>query len=94
MRERPSRLRGRPTSTTRPWTSSPNAPKFRSILTAIESAHAFFGARRYDASSIPRGATSHPGLREGRDKDMPILQRTLLKDLRRMTQSARKRSTR
>jgi tryptophan synthase beta chain len=49
------------------------------ILPAIESAHAFFGARRY--------AQSHPGTRiligcSGRgDKDMPILQRTLLKEL-------------
>ncbi len=49
------------------------------ILAAIETAHAFAGARRY--------AASHPGARiligcSGRgDKDMPILQRTLLKDL-------------
>jgi tryptophan synthase beta chain len=47
------------------------------ILPAIESAHAFFGARRY--------AQSHPGARiligcSGRgDKDMSILQRTVLK---------------
>jgi tryptophan synthase beta chain len=53
--------------------------RFEGILTAIESAHAFFGARRY--------AATHPGARiligcSGRgDKDMPILQRTLLKDL-------------
>src|ERR1700736_2457902 len=53
--------------------------KFEGILPAIESAHAFFGARRY--------AQSHPGTRiligcSGRgDKDMPILLRTLLKDL-------------
>ncbi len=53
--------------------------KFEGILPAIESAHAFFGARRY--------AQTHPGSRiligcSGRgDKDMPILQRTLLKDL-------------
>src|SRR6202142_1878126 len=53
--------------------------KFEGILPAIESAHAFFGARRY--------AQAHPGARiligcSGRgDKDMPILQRTLLKDL-------------
>jgi tryptophan synthase beta chain len=52
--------------------------KFEGILPAIESAHAFFGARRY--------AQTHPGARiligcSGRgDKDMPILQRTLLKD--------------
>ena len=50
------------------------------ILPAIETAHAFFGARRY--------AATHPGARilvgcSGRgDKDMPILQRTLLRDLR------------
>jgi tryptophan synthase beta chain len=50
------------------------------ILPAIESAHAFFGARRY--------ANGHPGARiligcSGRgDKDMPILERTLLKDLK------------
>jgi tryptophan synthase beta chain len=53
--------------------------KFEGILPAIESAHAFFGARRY--------AQVHPGTRiligcSGRgDKDMSILQRTLLKDL-------------
>jgi tryptophan synthase beta chain len=53
--------------------------KFEGILPAIESAHAFFGARRY--------AQAHPGARiliccSGRgDKDMPILLRTLLKDL-------------
>jgi tryptophan synthase beta chain len=53
--------------------------KFEGILPAIESAHAFSGARRY--------AAAHPGARiligcSGRgDKDMPILQRTLLKDL-------------
>jgi tryptophan synthase beta chain len=52
--------------------------KFEGILPAIESAHALFGARRY--------AQTHPGTRiligcSGRgDKDMPILQRTLLKD--------------
>jgi len=51
--------------------------KFEGILPAIESAHAFAGARRY--------AHAHPGTRiligcSGRgDKDMPILQRTLLK---------------
>jgi tryptophan synthase beta chain len=53
--------------------------KYEGILPAIESAHAFFGARRY--------AQAHPASRiliccSGRgDKDMPILQRTLLKDL-------------
>jgi tryptophan synthase beta chain len=52
--------------------------RFEGILPAIESAHALFGARRY--------AQGHPGARilvgcSGRgDKDMPILQRTLLKD--------------
>jgi tryptophan synthase beta chain len=51
--------------------------KYEGILPAIESAHALFGARRY--------AEMHPGARilvgcSGRgDKDMPILQRTLLK---------------
>jgi tryptophan synthase beta chain len=50
--------------------------KYEGILPAIESAHALFGARRY--------AETHPGARilvgcSGRgDKDMPILQRTLL----------------
>ena len=49
------------------------------ILIAIETAHAFVGARRY--------AAEHPGACiligcSGRgDKDMPILQRTVLKDL-------------
>ncbi len=49
------------------------------ILPAIETAHAIFGARRY--------AQAHPGARiligcSGRgDKDMPILQRTILHDL-------------
>jgi tryptophan synthase beta chain len=53
--------------------------KFEGIIPAIESAHAFAGARRY--------AQAHPGVRiligcSGRgDKDMPILLRTLLKDL-------------
>src|SRR5271154_2892943 len=52
---------------------------YEGLLPAIESAHAFFGARRY--------AQAHPGARiligcSGRgDKDMPILQRTLLKAL-------------
>jgi len=54
--------------------------RYEGILPAIESAHAFFGARRY--------AETHPGARiligcSGRgDKDMSILQHTLLKDLR------------
>ncbi len=52
--------------------------KYEGILPAIETAHAIFGARRY--------AAAHPGARiligcSGRgDKDMPILQRTVLKD--------------
>src|ERR1700736_4971850 len=52
--------------------------KYEGILPAIETAHAIFGARRY--------ARAHPGARiliccSGRgDKDMPILQRTVLKD--------------
>ena len=47
------------------------------ILSAIETAHAFVGARRY--------AATHPGSKilvclSGRgDKDMPTLQKTLLK---------------
>ena len=51
--------------------------KSEGILPAIETAHAIFGARRY--------AKSHPGSRiligcSGRgDKDMSILQRTVLK---------------
>jgi tryptophan synthase beta chain len=54
--------------------------KHEGILPAIETAHAIFGARRY--------AQAHPGARiligcSGRgDKDMPILQRTVLNDLR------------
>ncbi|MGO8828839.1 MAG: tryptophan synthase subunit beta [Steroidobacteraceae bacterium] len=51
--------------------------RFEGILPAIETAHAIFGARRY--------AQAHPGSRiligcSGRgDKDMSILQRTVLK---------------
>ncbi len=51
--------------------------KYEGILPAIETAHAIFGARRY--------AQAHPGARiliccSGRgDKDMPILQNTVLK---------------
>jgi tryptophan synthase beta chain len=54
--------------------------KAEGILPAIETAHAFVGARRF--------AAAHPGARiligcSGRgDKDMPILQRTVLKSLR------------
>jgi tryptophan synthase beta chain len=53
--------------------------KYEGILPAIETAHAIFGARRY--------AAAHPGARvlvgcSGRgDKDMPILQRTVLQAL-------------
>jgi tryptophan synthase beta chain len=53
--------------------------KHEGILPAIETAHAFAGARRF--------ARANPGARiligcSGRgDKDMPILQRTVLKDL-------------
>ena len=53
--------------------------KYEGILPAIETAHAIFGAKRY--------AQAHPGARvligcSGRgDKDLPILQRTVLKDL-------------
>jgi len=52
--------------------------RFEGILPAIETAHAIFGARRY--------AQAHPGSRiligcSGRgDKDMSILQRTVLND--------------
>ena len=54
--------------------------RYEGILPAIETAHAFFGARRY--------AGNHPGAQiligcSGRgDKDMPILQNTLLKGMR------------
>jgi len=54
--------------------------RYEGILPAIESAHAFFGARRY--------AEAHSGARiligcSGRgDKDMSILQHTVLKDVR------------
>jgi tryptophan synthase beta chain len=52
--------------------------RYEGILPAIETAHAIYGARRF--------AAAHPGARilvccSGRgDKDMPILQRTVLKD--------------
>src|SRR5271166_4447751 len=49
------------------------------ILPAIVSAHAFFGARRYAAAH--RGARILVGCSGRGDKDMPILQRTLLKYL-------------
>ncbi len=53
--------------------------RYEGILPAIETAHAIFGARRY--------AQNHPGAHiligcSGRgDKDMPILQNTLLKGI-------------
>jgi tryptophan synthase beta chain len=53
--------------------------RYEGILPAIETAHAIFGARRY--------AQNHPGAHiligcSGRgDKDMPILQNTLLKSI-------------
>ena len=47
------------------------------ILPAIESAHAFAGARRF-AAEHP-GSCILIGLSGRGDKDMPILQRTLLK---------------
>ncbi len=53
--------------------------KCEGILPAIESAHAFAGARRYAAAN--RGARILVGCSGRGDKDMPILQRTLLKDL-------------
>jgi tryptophan synthase beta chain len=54
--------------------------RYEGIIPAIESAHALFGARRY--------AQAHPGSQilincSGRgDKDMPILQNTLLKNIK------------
>ena len=48
------------------------------ILPAIESAHALAGAKRYAAQH--RGAKILIGLSGRGDKDMPTLQRTLLKD--------------
>jgi tryptophan synthase beta chain len=49
------------------------------ILPAIESAHALAGAKRYAAEH--RGARILIGLSGRGDKDMPTLQRTLLKDV-------------
>jgi tryptophan synthase beta chain len=49
------------------------------ILPAIESAHALAGARRYAAEH--RGTKILIGLSGRGDKDMPTLQRTLLKDV-------------
>jgi tryptophan synthase beta chain len=54
--------------------------KYEGILPAIESAHAFFGARRF-AMKNP-GAHILIGCSGRGDKDMPILQNTLLKELR------------
>ena len=54
--------------------------KYEGILPAIESAHAFFGARRF-AMKNP-GAHILIGCSGRGDKDMPILQSTLLKELR------------
>src|SRR5580692_2635195 len=54
--------------------------KHEGILPAIESAHAFFGARRF-AMKNP-GAQVLIGCSGRGDKDMPILQNTLLKELR------------
>jgi tryptophan synthase beta chain len=51
--------------------------KYEGILPAIESAHAFFGARRY-AQANPE-AHILVGCSGRGDKDMPILQNTLLK---------------
>jgi tryptophan synthase beta chain len=53
--------------------------KYEGILPAIESAHAFFGARRF-AKKNP-GAHVLIGCSGRGDKDMPILQNTLLKEL-------------
>ena len=53
--------------------------KCEGILPAIESAHAFAGARRYAAANP--GARILIGCSGRGDKDMPILQRTVLKDM-------------
>jgi tryptophan synthase beta chain len=53
--------------------------KYEGILLAIETAHAFAGARRY-AGRNP-GAQILIGCSGRGDKDMPILQTTLLKDM-------------
>jgi tryptophan synthase beta chain len=55
--------------------------RYEGILPAIESAHAFFGARRF-AEKNP-GAQILIGCSGRGDKDMPILQNTLLKEPRR-----------
>ena len=49
------------------------------ILLAIETAHAFAGARRFAAGNP--GAQILIGCSGRGDKDMPILQETLLKDM-------------
>jgi tryptophan synthase beta subunit len=49
------------------------------ILPAIETAHAFAGARRFAAKNP--GAQILIGCSGRGDKDMPILQETLLKDM-------------
>jgi tryptophan synthase beta chain len=54
--------------------------KYEGILPAIESAHAIFGARRF-AQKNP-GSHVLIGCSGRGDKDMPILQNTLLKELR------------
>ena len=54
--------------------------KSEGILPAIETAHAFAGARRYAASH--RGAKILIGCSGRGDKDMPILQATVLRDRR------------
>jgi tryptophan synthase beta chain len=54
--------------------------RYEGILPAIESAHAFVGARRF-AQKNP-GAQILIGCSGRGDKDMPILQHTLLKELR------------
>jgi tryptophan synthase beta chain len=53
--------------------------RYEGILLAIETAHAFAGARRY-AGKNP-GAQILIGCSGRGDKDMPILQNTLLKDV-------------
>jgi tryptophan synthase beta chain len=53
--------------------------KCEGILPAIETAHAFAGARRFAASNP--GARILIGCSGRGDKDMPILQRTVLRDL-------------
>jgi tryptophan synthase beta chain len=54
--------------------------RYEGILPAIESAHAFFGARRF-AQRNP-GSQILIGCSGRGDKDMPILRHTLLKELR------------